>query len=141
MGTRSLTVFKEEDGKEICVMYRQYDGYPQGHGRELANFLSGMKMVNGISSADKGKIANGMSCLTAQVIRELKGKDVGGIYIHPLGTRGMWEDYIYIISGKTGEEPEIQILEACGSEKRRKEKELFSGPATEVKKWIEQLKH
>ena len=50
MGTRSLTVFNDEDGKEIAVMYRQFDGYPSGHGTELAEFLAGKKMVNGFNS-------------------------------------------------------------------------------------------
>ena len=38
MGTRSLTVVKEEEN-ELLVMYRQMDGYPSGHGQDLANFL------------------------------------------------------------------------------------------------------
>jgi hypothetical protein len=50
MGTRSLTIFQENDNKEICVMYRQFDGYPDGHGEELARFLSGFTMVNGFNN-------------------------------------------------------------------------------------------
>ena len=38
MGTRSLT-FVYEDNKPIVNMYRQFDGYPEGHGQELADFL------------------------------------------------------------------------------------------------------
>ena len=140
MGTRSLTVFKEESGKEICVMYRQMDGYPKGHGLELANFLAGMKIVNGISATEKGRTANGMPCLTAQVIKEFKGDRVGDIYIQPAGTRDCWEDYIYFVTGKEGTEPKIEVKEVIGSEKKRKEIELFSGPATKVKKQIEKLK-
>ena len=46
MGTRSLTFVY--DGKEPMInMYRQYDGYPQGHGKELADFLNSGTMVNG----------------------------------------------------------------------------------------------
>ena len=41
MGTRSLTTFIDNNTKEeIVVMYRQYDGYPGGHGRDLLNFLN-----------------------------------------------------------------------------------------------------
>jgi hypothetical protein len=29
-------------------MYRQFDGYPSGHGQELAEFLLSGEMVNGI---------------------------------------------------------------------------------------------
>ncbi len=39
MGTRSLTILCGRDA-EIAVLYRQYDGYPEGHGRELAEILS-----------------------------------------------------------------------------------------------------
>lgn len=46
MGTRSITKFIEE-GKEICGLYRQFDGYPEGHGKELAEFLQNMPIVNG----------------------------------------------------------------------------------------------
>ena len=33
-------------------MYRQFDGYPSGHGVELAQFLAGMVIVNGFQSDD-----------------------------------------------------------------------------------------
>ena len=50
MGTRSLTFVYEDtgDGQEpVMCMYRQYDGYPSGHGAELAEFLMPFKLVNG----------------------------------------------------------------------------------------------
>lgn len=106
MGTRSLTVFKDNDGREICVLYRQFDGYPEGHGAELRNFLRGFKVVNGIS-VFKPKLANGMGCLAAQVIAHFK-TEVGGFYLHPPGTRNIWEEWIYTISYKNG-----RILVEC----------------------------
>ena len=39
MGTRSLTFVYDEDGRKIINMYRQYDGYPSGHGKDLAESL------------------------------------------------------------------------------------------------------
>lgn len=48
MGTRSLTFVYDEDGEKIVNMYRQMDGYPSGHGLELAEFLEPITMVNGI---------------------------------------------------------------------------------------------
>ena len=68
MGTRSLTFVY--DGKEPMInMYRQYDGYPSGHGSNLAEFLNSFDaIVNGISVGDNRKIANGMGCLAAQLI-------------------------------------------------------------------------
>ena len=100
MGTRSLTVF-EDEGKEICVLYRQMDGYPEGHGMELKEFLSDMTVVNGISLAEKRRIANGMSCLCAQVIAHFK-TEVGRFYVHSAKTRDVREDYIYTLSEEGG---------------------------------------
>ena len=49
MGTRSLTVVRDTEGaKDICVLYRQMDGYPTGHGAELKEFLVPFTVVNGI---------------------------------------------------------------------------------------------
>ncbi len=49
MGTRALTFVYDGD-KPIVNLYRQYDGYPTGHGAELAQFLDGFKIVNGIGA-------------------------------------------------------------------------------------------
>lgn len=49
MGTRSLTFVHDGDAaKPLTCMYRQYDGYPSGHGLELQQFLAPFKVVNGI---------------------------------------------------------------------------------------------
>jgi hypothetical protein len=102
MGTRSLTVFqesKEHGGGEIAVMYRQMDGYPTGHGAELKEFLSPIKLVNGFSSGDKDRIvANGMGCLAAQAVAHFKDKSpIGGIYLYPSKSRDCGEEYIYTV--------------------------------------------
>lgn len=102
MGTRCLTVFKD-DTREIAVMYRQSDGYPDGHGKELWDFLRGKAIVNGISGKDNVRTAfNGMGCLTASVVAHFK-EDIGGFYLYPANTRDMGEDYIYTVSGKEGD--------------------------------------
>lgn len=98
MGTRSLTVLhtEGEDSPEICVMYRQMDGYPSGHGQDLADFLKDIVLVNGIRGNEPTPIANGMECLAAQVVAHFKnGHGVGDIYLHPGGTRDCWEEYVY----------------------------------------------
>lgn len=82
MGTRSLTYVYEDDNEPIICMYRQFDGYPTGHGAELAHFLLPFKIVNGISgNARMGKVANGMGCLAAQLVANFK-TDVGNIYLY-----------------------------------------------------------
>ena len=55
------------------MLYRQYDGYPEGHGTDLLNFLKGMNLVNGINSKNiKLRISNGMDCLAAQIVAHYK---------------------------------------------------------------------
>jgi len=133
MGTRSLTVFIDEFNAkpdEICVMYRQMDGYVQGgHGEALAEFLKDFVIVNGYGMERKGKHqANGMSCLCAQVIAYFK-EGVGGFYIHPAGSRDMSEEYIYTISGKIGEIPSLEVKDAS------RNKILYAGKADKV--WMQ----
>jgi len=108
MSTRSLTIFKEETGQEICVMYRQMDGYPEGHGKDLKDFLKDTILVNGIRMSETRKSFNGMGCLTASVIAHFK-KGIGNFYIYPAKTRDVGEVYIYTITGKEGKEPKIDI--------------------------------
>ena len=43
MGTRSLTFVYNDNKKPIINLYRQYDGYPSGHGAELAEFLAPLR--------------------------------------------------------------------------------------------------
>lgn len=82
-------------------MYRQMDGYPDGHGQELKEFLQGMVITNGICLGETRRTANGMGCLAAQVVAHFK-KGVGGFYLHPARTRDVWEDYVYTISQEDG---------------------------------------
>ncbi len=101
MGTRSLTIFQEEDGTEIAVLYRQFDGYPTGHGADLKEFLSGFTVVNGYGLGEPERSANGMNCLAAQTIAHFKD-GIGGFYLYPAGTRDAGEEYIYIVGYEKG---------------------------------------
>ena len=99
MSTRCITIVKE-DGKDLLTFYRHSDGYPTSHGADLKEFLEKHVLVNGIGSGlAKKKQANGIGCLAASLIKELK-QGPGGIYIVPNGTKGMDEEYLYIISNK-----------------------------------------
>jgi len=94
MGTRSLT-YVYDDTEPVVCMYRQFDGYPSGHGQELAEFLFDGKLVNGIPFGSKEKMFNGMGCLAAQMVAAFKD-DTGGFYL--LSTRkdhDSWQEYEY----------------------------------------------
>lgn len=103
MGTRSLTrvieTYRDEKkNKQVKVtlvnMYRQYDGYPSGHGLELAEFLTGKKVVNGIGE-DKN-VFNGAGCLAAQMVAHFK-TSAGGFYIYPIGAKDCGQEFEYEI--------------------------------------------
>jgi hypothetical protein len=91
MGTRSHT-YIYEDGEPLLCMYRQYDGYLSGHGAELAEFLSDIKLVNGLGTDSSG-VANGAGCLAAQMIAHFK-TEPGNIYM--VSTNGSDEDIDYV---------------------------------------------
>lgn len=99
MGTRCLTFVYEKYGqvqKPVVNMYRQFDGYPEGHGAELAEFLKSGRMVNGLDGVGKELQFNGMGCLAAQMIANFK-ESPGGFYIHPTDVTDCGQDYEYHI--------------------------------------------
>jgi len=95
MGTRCLTFVYESYNSEltpIVNLYRQYDGYPSGHGSELGKFLK--KIVSGKKYDNMGY--NGMGCLAASIVANFK-ESIGGIYIHPVTDTECGQDYEYHI--------------------------------------------
>jgi hypothetical protein len=105
MGTRSLTfvydTYKARNGRAvhrpIINLYRQYDGYPEGHGQELVDFLKQFKLVNGLSGESKSRTANGMGCLAAQLVSNFKGDEAGQFYLYPTDAKDCGQDYEYHI--------------------------------------------
>lgn len=110
MGTRSLTFVYESHrmniGKlvhePIINMYRQYDGYPTGHGAELAEFLSSGTMTNGLRLGTNERFFNGMGCLAAQMVANFKD-GAGSFYLYPVTTTDCGQDYEYHILNVDGE--------------------------------------
>lgn len=99
MGTRSLTILPGEP-EEVAVMYRQFDGYPTGHGDELQKFLAGKRVVNGFGADDTAETAfNGASCMAAAIIAHFKD-GIGNIYLYPAGTRDVGEGYRYTVKAE-----------------------------------------
>lgn len=95
MGTRSTTKFiekREEKLTPLVNIYEQWDGYIEGKGYDLADFLKSKTIINGISRGqDTSDYANGFGCLIAQYIKEFK-KGVGGLYIADLDNK---QEYNY----------------------------------------------
>ena len=83
MGTRSKTSFIKKIGDNrvhLVSIYQQYDGYIEGVGYDIANYILDKTIVNGFGLRDNSNKANGFDCLIAQFIRDFK-KDIGGLYI------------------------------------------------------------
>jgi len=130
MGTRSLTrVIPRQEGlsfseghehvdKSVVNMYRQYDGYPEGMGLDLAEFLDDFNIVNGLTFRPMArKVANGVGCLAAQLVQHFKDGP-GNIYLESLKGEPSdhWEDYIYTLYPKEGEPTFISIYDVYAKE-------------------------
>ena len=137
MGTRSLTTFIDNfNDEEIVVMYRQMDGYPEGHGVALLEFLQGMDIVNGLPvGKSDDSLANGMSCLAAQVISHFK-QGAGDFYLHTANTRDYGEEYIYTIYVHRCIEETNDMLKVR-VHKVYDNKDIFDGTVDEMKDWLE----
>lgn len=100
MGTRSLTFILEKPHRDVTTtvacIYRQYDGYPEGHGMDLFEKFGDFQLCNGFGGGDNSKWANGMGCLGAQIVDHLK-EGIGNIYLVPVTTQDMWEEFVYEI--------------------------------------------
>lgn len=95
MGTRSLTRVRD-DKKIIVNIYRQMDGYPEGQGIDISNFLQDRVIGNGISYPAPEKFSNGVHDLAAQLVAHLKNDSpVGGIYLYHPDEIDCGEEYIY----------------------------------------------
>ena len=120
MSTRSLTrVIDRQEGldfaeghkhleKAYINMYRHYDGYPKGHGIELAEFLRDIRVVNGLGSRNINNIANGTGCLAAFMVAHFK-EEPGQIYLYPHDEETVGSEYIYTVYPQEGEPNWISI--------------------------------
>ena len=149
MGTRSLTTFvetyKDNSGKkvknEIVTMYRQFDGYMEGHGKDLADFLAGGKLVNGIGMDDK-VVFNGMGCLSAQVVAHFKD-GAGGFYLQR-GNKNSGEEYRYKVIGDfETKEITIEVFEVgyinTKGDYVNKAKKIFSGSPKQLQEKVTEV--
>ena len=106
MATRAMiSIAKREEGvsfseipKETIVdIYHHWDGYPEGLGVTLGWYLSGRKIVNGISSAmNENLVNNGMGCLAASLVAKLKDGPGNVSIIGPDESYGYIEFEYYI---------------------------------------------
>lgn len=97
MGTRALTRIFDDNiptSRPLLTLYRQMDGYPDGHGADLRHICRGVTIVNGMCSDDPIPSANGMGCLAAQIVAALKTERGGHYVTHDCSD---WSGYAYEI--------------------------------------------
>lgn len=81
MGTRSSIKFYSNDTDHPLVnIFQMFDGYIDGVGYDLAQWLCSKIMINGIGERTSQEYCNGAGCLVAQFIKDKK-VGVGGLYI------------------------------------------------------------
>lgn len=111
MGTRSLTHVIDDDfgrSEHLCTIYRQYDGYPEGHGKDVVDFITSREFVSGYNYPLKQ--FNGAGCFAAALVAHLKTKcngsdgdiEAGGVYLHAPNLEAK-EEYNYTITIAKGE--------------------------------------
>ena len=128
MSTRSLVrfatreegvSFSEHPERVEVQVYKHYDGYPQGHPLDLAKFLKGFKVVNGLGQ-DTHKVANGLGCLAAQYVAAFK-TNAGDIYVENPDTQHGDIEYVTYVWGDDGKGIWMSIFDVY------KEKCIFVG--------------
>ena len=105
MGTRAtISIAKREEGvsfsekpdKVLVSIYHHFDGYPEYLGVTLANYLEDKKIVNGLGGDRNAPVFNGIACMAASIIAELKDEP-GNVYIEDPDRKHGWLDYEYFI--------------------------------------------
>ena len=118
MGTRAtIHIARREEGvsfseipeKKLISIYNHWDGYPEGLGVILAEYLEDKKIVNGLGDRE-APVFNGLGCLAASLIAELKDGP-GDIYIEDPNRLHGWLDYEYVIWGDSGKDIWISIFD------------------------------
>jgi hypothetical protein len=94
MGTRALIHVKDSGrhSETLTTIYCHSDGYPEGLGRRIADFIRDKKISNGIVR----DCFNSMGCLAASLISHLK-EGAGGIYVYKPDSKNIFENYTYTV--------------------------------------------
>ena len=109
MSTRSLVrfatreegvSFSEHPERVEVQIYKHYDGYPEGHPVDLAEFLKGFNIINGLGM-DTHQVANGLDCLAAQYVAAFK-QGPGDLYIENPDSKHGDIEYITYVWGDYG---------------------------------------
>ena len=111
MGTRSTVKFYDESDNCIASIYQQYDGYPSCVGLRLAQFLARKELINGFGEQKMDNFANGIGCLSAQFIAEIKTR-IGNVY---MTYESDTQDYDYVVKINNDYDEDSLICDRVGA--------------------------
>lgn len=141
MGIRSLTIVKsrwdEGDWQTNAIIYCSGGGYPDAHGKDLAAFLDGLHLVNGISPETPRKHANGPGRLAAQLVAFLS--DVGHDPDLMAKHVNCWHEYEYHIMcqfGAGGGTVDVTVYDGPVLEGKETPRVLFIGTSADFINWV-----
>jgi hypothetical protein len=115
------------------TLYRRWGGYPECHGQELCDFLTGFQIT--ASRVDQsGKWANGAGCLAAQIVAHFK-EGCGDFYLLPLTEFGEyeWAYHIEIPFTWSGPAGNLHLVATNYGE------EKFSGTLAEFSEYLKEI--
>ena len=99
MGIRCFTHIHEMEslgGEVVCTFYCAHGGAPDEHGKYLADWLTGKRLVNGIErDFQAGRDHNRAGQMAIDLMASIKKKTSCEVF--PTGSSGMGEDFVYHI--------------------------------------------
>lgn len=139
MGTRSTISFIEKDKNgesTVAYVYQQFDGYLEGVGKSLSEWLMPKIMVNGIPDYNHN-YANGITDLAAQYVHDFKD-GIGSLYLYAptWGTKD-WCDYNYKVIhnfDNNGNADDVLTIEITNWDDKEP---FFVGKPSELLEYIE----
>ena len=120
--------FSEHPERVEVQVYKHYDGYPSGHPVDLAKFLNGFSVVNGLGQ-DTHKVANGLGCLAAQYVAAFK-EGPGDIYIENPDAKHTDIEYVTYVWGDDGKSIWMSIFDVSWNDEE--DKCIFVGKPQEL---------
>jgi len=104
MSTRSITHIHESHTEQetiVCSFYRHHDGYPEGHGKDLQEWLKGKRLINGISSDFvEGRDFNRAGTMAVALMSHIQS--ISGCEVIPTGDSNYGEEYTYHVYFRDG---------------------------------------
>ncbi len=145
MGTRSITVVTsqwdvKDDVMHNATIYRHWDGYLDGHGRWLANFLEDAVVTNG--QIDGAKNFNGPGRLASGIVAAMQEAGQNPDLMKQGAVCGQeFEYHVHVMYGDKGGEVTIRVLDGpitmFGGGGEECTTEIFSGTVKEFDIFIQ----